>query len=237
MAYFGDTVAHAALLGVAFGVLFKVNQHLAVLAVCIVLAFSISYLHTNRLSVDTALGIFSHGSLAIGLLLISLLSGTRFNLQAVLMGEILAIDHRDLIVISCAGIGILIALIALWKKLLLLSIDEEICIAEGLDHKRYRLFLTGMIALAIGLGIDLVGALLVSAFLIIPAAAARTISSSPEAMVFIAAAISILASITGTFSSAIFDTPTGPSIVVAALFLFMVLTLTRRDKARAFTRD
>lgn len=221
MAYFGDTVAHASLLGVSLGLFFEVNQSYTVLFVCIALALFVGYFHAHRLSTDTTLGIFAHGSLALGLLMVTAINYKRVNIQSILMGDILTVNYADVTLFACVAFAILAVLGKYWKRLLLSAIDEDIAQVEGYSQTVNRLLLMLLITVTIALSINLVGVLLVSALLIIPAAAARNLASSPEAMALIAAIIGAFAAIAGIVVSMFVNAPAGPAIVSSALGVFI----------------
>lgn len=221
MAYFGDTVAHASLLGVSIGILFEVSQSIAVLATCLCLSFALSYLKAKNLSNDTSLGIFAHGSLALGLLIVTLISHKRVSIQAILMGDILTVNYFDLWILLGSAIAVLCVLCLFWKKLLLSTIDKDLASVEGHPIRQSQLILSLLITVTISFGVNLVGVLLVSAMLIIPAASARSLTSSPEAMALVAAAIGAACSVIGIVVSAYSNTPAGPAIVSTSLAIFI----------------
>ena len=229
MAYFGDTIAHAALLGVALFVLTEVvSLTLAMLLVALMIAFILSRLNADkRFSSDTILGILSHGTLAFGVLLIAL-SKKRVDLDAYLFGDILAMSWNDVFLLGGIGIVVLFLLRLSWRPLLMVTLHPAIAHVEGVHVKRTQLLLTLLLAAVIALSIKLVGVLLITALLIIPAASARYLAASPTAMALWASgmgALSVTAGVLGSFS---LDTPTGPTIVVMSVFVFVLLATVAR---------
>lgn len=223
MSYFGDTLAHSALLGVALGLFLSINISLAIIAACALIAVILVGLEQrNTLSTDTLLGVLSHGSLALGLVCVSLFSDTRLNLYGYLFGDFLTVSGEELIAIYSAVIIIGILLCMFWKPLLMIAIDEELARVEGLNVTRLKLLLMLMMACLIALAMKIVGVMLITALLIIPAATARRFSSSPEAMAAIASGLGIISVIGGLFSSYLWDIPAGPAVVLSALVLFSV---------------
>ena len=222
MAYFGDTVAHASLLGVCIGLLLEINTSYSVLFVCIALTFLVGYFSARKLSTDTTLGIFAHGSLALGLLLVTAINYKRVNLQSILMGDILTVNYLDVTIFACAAAAIMALLVRFWKRLLLSAIDEDIAQVEGYSQTTNRLLLMMLITVTIALSINLVGVLLISALLIIPAAAARNLARSPEAMAIVAALIGAFAATVGIVISIFVNAPVGPAIVTSALSVFIL---------------
>ncbi len=228
MAYFGDTVAHAALLGVALALAFDIGVIPAVLAVAAVVALAVARGTGRRYAADTLLGVLAHGGLAVGLVVLSFLPGGRGDLSAWLFGDILAVGVGDLALIwGAAGLAGL-ALWLGWARLLNSTINEELAWAEGGNPERDRLLLTLALALLVAAALKVVGALLITAMVIVPAAAARPLARTPEAMVLAAALIGAAAALGGLRLAWVADTPAGPSMVVVALGLFLVSNLLRR---------
>ncbi len=226
MAYFGDTMAHSALLGVALSLLLHVNLTVAVFGVAAVVSLALLALQRRgALSTDALLGILSHSTLAIGLVLAAFLTWVRFDLMTYLFGDILAVGQTDILMIWGGGVLVLLALAKIWRPLIAATVNPELAEAEGMQPERTRLFFMLLLALVIAIAIKVVGILLVTAMLIIPAAAARRFSSSPEVMAVMASGLGMIAVAGGLFGSLRFDTPSGPSIVVAALVIFLVSLL------------
>ena len=223
MAYFGDTVAHSSLLGVALGLLLGFNVMLGVFAAGFAVALVLSgFLREKWLSGDTVLGTLSHASLSLGVIVISLMTWLRVDLMGYLFGDILAVSLTDLYWVYGGGMLVLVLLVLLWRPLLAVTVDQELARAEGIEAARYELMLMLIIAAVIALAMKIVGVLLVTSLLIIPAAAARHLSRTPEQMALIAAIVGVLSVLLGLFASFQFDTPSGPSIVLASLMLFLI---------------
>lgn len=228
MAYLGDTVAHAALLGVAVALALETGVIPAVLAVAVVVALAVARGTGRRYAADTLLGVMAHGGLAVGLVVLSFLPGGRGDLSAYLFGDILAVSASDLALIwGAAGLAGL-ALWLGWARLLNSTINEELAWAEGGNPDHDRILLTLALALLVAAALKVVGALLITAMLILPAAAARPLAKNPEAMVLAAALIGAAAALGGLRLAWVADTPAGPSMVVVALGLFLVTNLLRR---------
>ena len=225
----GLTLAHSALLGVVFGLLAGIEPSLGILVLALALALALAATQgQRRLTSDTVLGIVSHGALAAGLVALSLLENVRVNLMGWLMGDILAVGWADVAVIWGGGALALLALWRLWPTLLAMSVDEELAAAEGHNVAGARLALMLLVALVVAGAMKVVGVLLVTALLIIPAAAARALSRTPEQMAAWASGLGMAAVVCGLGGSWRFDTPTGPSVVVAAVLLFGLAQLSRR---------
>ncbi|HWV14323.1 MAG TPA: zinc ABC transporter permease subunit ZnuB [Cellvibrio sp.] len=229
MAYFGDTLAHSALLGVTFGLLLGINLNLAVALGCLLLALVLVALQQNRfLATDTLLGILSHSTLALGLVCVSLFSETRIDLLAYLFGDILSVSPLDVASIWIISASVIIVIAWLWRPLLAITVHEELAEVEGVPVARVRTLLMLLMALVIAIAMKVVGVLLITALLIIPAAASRRLSSTPESMAIIASLLGCLAVSLGLMASYYWDSPAGPSIVLAATGLF-ILTLSKKQ--------
>lgn len=221
LAYFGDTLAHSALLGAALGVMLEIHPLLAVAATSLVLAGALVALQTQpQLASDTLLGILSHGTLALGLVCASLVADTRIDLWGLLFGDLLTATRTDLMVIYAVAIAVLLMLWVFWRPLVFATLDETLAQVEGVPTARLRLLLMGLIALVVALAMKVVGVLLITALLIIPAATSRRFSRSPEAMAVGAALLGMIAVMGGLSFSYWVDTPAGPSIVLTASLLF-----------------
>ncbi|KQV34697.1 MULTISPECIES: metal ABC transporter permease [unclassified Rhizobium] len=226
MAYFGDTMAHSALLGVALSLLFDLNLMLSVFIVAAAVSLLLLLLQRRgALSTDALLGILSHSALSIGLVMVAFMTWVRIDLVGFLFGDILAVSEADIDLVWGGGILVLFAMVYLWRPLLASTVNAELAEAEGMRPERARLYFMLLMALVIAIAMKIVGILLITALLIIPAATARRFASSPEIMAVLASVIGVLAVTGGLFGSLHFDTPSGPSIVVAALGLFVVSLL------------
>lgn len=240
MAYFGDTISHSALLGVALSLLLQVNLTLAVFVVAAIVSILLLFLQRRQaLSADALLGILSHATLAIGLVMVAFMTWVRIDLIAFLFGDILAVTWTDIAMIWGGGILVLAAIAWLWRPLLASTVSSDLAEAEGLRPERARLFFMLLMAVVIAIAMKIVGIMLITSLLIIPAAAARRFAATPEAMAVLASLVGAVAVVGGLFGSLGYDTPSGPSIVVAALMLFIVslLPLGRRDGARAAQQE
>ena len=223
MAYFGDTLSHSALLGVALGFLLGVDLNLAVVLLCVGVALVfVALQQQRRLAGDTLLGILSHSALSLGLVALAFLETVRVDLMGYLFGDILAVSLGDLAWIYGGGAVVLAAMVALWRPLLAITVHEELAQVDGVNVKRTRLAFMLLVALVIAAAMKVVGILLITSLLILPAAAARRVARTPEAMAAMAAIAGALAVLGGIAASLRWDLPTGPAIVVAAGTLFAI---------------
>lgn len=222
LAYFGDTVAHAALLGVALGLLLNVNITLAVVAVAATISLCVLGLQQRGgLPADALLGLLSHASLAVGLVVLAFMTWVRVDLMGFLFGDILAVSRTDIAIIYAGGLAVLGVLAWIWHPLFAATVNRDLAAAEGLNPDRVNVIFTLLLAVVIAISIKIVGVLLITALLIIPAATARFFSRNPEQMAALAAVAGTISVIGGLYGSLTFDTPSGPSIVVAGLGLFI----------------
>ena len=223
MSYFGDTLSHAALLGVAFGFLLNINLFYAIILVTLILAIGLLWLESQKqLPVDTLLGILAHSALSLGLVVISLMNNIRIDLMGYLFGDLLSITMFDVyqIVICVVTIGLL--LIWRWNHFLFITVSEELAFSHEINVPITKFILTILLALTIGIAMKFVGALIITALLIIPAATAKYYAKNPESMAIIAILIGMISIIGGILFSLFYDTPTGPSVVLSNTCLFFI---------------
>ena len=226
LSYFGDTLSHSALLGVTMAYSFELNIALSVFIISSLIALILIQLQKKtNLPGDALLGLLAHSSLAVGLVVIGFLSFIRFDIMGLLFGDILAVTTNDLIIIWTGGVLILFVLKLIWKPLFASTVNYELAEAEGLNPDRSKAIFTILMAAVIAISIKMVGLLLITGMLIIPAAMARNISDSPKKMVLYSIIGGLLSVILGLFTSLEFNTSSGPSIIMAALFLFILSLL------------
>lgn len=230
MAYFGDTLAHSALLGVALAISADVLPVVGVAIIGISIAGLLFWLEQNReFTTDTLLGILSHSALALGLIVISIAQeqGPGIDLMAYLFGDILAVGGRELAWIYGVALVILVLFSYLWRSLLSISVHEELARTDGVSVSRTRFIFMLLLALTIAVAIKVVGVLLITALLIIPAASARLFSNTPIQMVLLSVVFAIMSVVFGLGASLYWDVSTGPAIVVAASAAFFTSQLVR----------
>ena len=223
LSYFGDTLAHSSLLGVTIAFSLELNIALSVFIISSLIALILIQLQKKtNLPGDALLGLLAHSSLAVGLVVIGFLTFIRFDIMGLLFGDILAVTINDLYIIWIGGALILITLKIIWKSLFASTVNYELAEAEGLNPDRAKAVFTILMAAIIAISIKMVGLLLITGMLIIPAAMARNISTSPKGMVIFSVIGGLLSVIIGLFSSLEFNTPSGPSIIAASLLLFIL---------------
>lgn len=227
MAYFGDATSHAALLGVALALATELPIFAMVLFVALIMATIVSSLSERQVSTDALLGVLAHAALALGLVSVSLIPGQTVPLDAYLFGEILAVNPSELALIWGGGLTVLVLLMWRWSALLCATLSPDLAQASGINTKIEQLVLTLSLALTVAVAIKVVGALLIAAMLIIPAASARSIAKTPETMALAAAGFGAASVLGGLALSFAVNTPTGPSIVTLAAAIFAVTTALR----------
>ena len=223
MAYYGETVAQAGLIGIAAGLALSLNLTASVLFVTLAVSALLVLLSRQQMvPFNSLLGLLAHAALAVGVIAASLVRGPQLDLMAFLFGDIFAITGSDLQWIYIGGAVALAALVYVWRPLLSLSVHEDLAAAEGTPTERVKLLFVLVLALVVAIAIKIVGVLLTIAFLIMPAAAARPLSETPEQMALFAAIFGALSVALGLFVSLTFDTPGGPSIVLVLALFFVV---------------
>ena len=230
LSFFGDTLAHSALLGVILSVSFDINISLSIFTVSSLVALLLLRLQkTTYLANDALLGLLSHSSLAIGLVVLGFLSFIRFDIMGVLFGDILSVNINDLLAIWLGGALILLVLWFIWKPLFASTVNYELAEAEGMKPERMNAIFTILLAALIAIAIKMVGLLLITGMLIIPTAMARNLSNNPKQMVIFSVIGGLLSVLIGLYASFEINTSSGPTIVTVALILF-ILSLTKVQK-------
>ncbi|MDD1792934.1 zinc ABC transporter permease subunit ZnuB [Enterovibrio makurazakiensis] len=223
MAYFGDTLAHASLFGLALGFMLQVSLNLALIASCLTIAILLVALQRkSSVSTDTLLGIIAHTSLSLGLVSISFVDDLRVDLMSYLFGDLLSVTFADLSLIAAGCAFVSIALYLLWRPLLAITVNEDMARVDGYNVDRLKLILMLMVGLVIAIAMKFVGALIITSLMIIPAATARRFAVSPEQMAMLASGIGMISVVGGIALSWFKDTPAGPSVVVVAGLLFFL---------------
>ena len=230
LSFFGDTLAHSALLGVILSVSFDINISLSVFVVSSLVALLLLKLqNTTNLASDSLLGLLSHSSLAIGLVVLGFLSFIRFDIMGILFGDILSVSVNDLLIIWIGGATILVVLWRIWKPLFAATVNYELAEAEGMQPDRINVIFTILLAALIAISIKMVGLLLITGMLIIPTAMARNLSNNPKQMVIFSIIGGLLSVFIGLYTSFEINTASGPTIITVALILF-ILSLTKIQK-------
>jgi len=231
MAFYGDTLSHSALLGVAAGLIAGISPAIGALVVCLLVAASYAAMQSMRsVPSDTLLAVIAHGSLAAGLIAITVLAPGYVNVESYLFGDLLAIGDTELATIYAIGMVVALCTGFCWRAWLAISVDEELARVEGVAVARHKLLQMLVMASLVAVAMNVVGALLVTALLVIPPAAARAIARSPEQVALFGAGVGALSVIGGLMGSWHADSPAGPSVVMTAVALFGLLHVFSRLK-------
>ena len=225
LAYFGDTLSHSALLGVAMALLLELNITLSVFFISLSFHFCSFCFKREHPLFRHLTWAACHATLAIGLVVLAFMTWVRVDLMGFLFGDILAVTTEDLAVIWFGGLAVLTSLSFIWRRLFAAKVNYVLAKAEGVKPDFINIVFMVLVAAVIAVSMKLVGVLLITALLIIPAATARRFSQSPEHMAIIASIIGTLSVFAGLNGSLQWDTPAGPSIVVAALAGFIISVL------------
>jgi zinc transport system permease protein len=229
MSYFSESISHSALLGVSLGLATGLGIHTGLVVIGVIFASLIVVLQQRKiLSNDAILGIFSHLALSLGIVILSIVGGSNTDYFSLLFGDILSITHQDIIWIYAILIIVVGLLVIFWQRLLLLTLNEELAVSQGLNSAIYQLLFMLMIALTVSVSVQIVGVLLITSLLIIPPAVARMFARTPKAMAFQSIGISIAAVLMGLSASLFYDLATGPMIVIALGVLFVASQLLPR---------
>ncbi len=222
MAFFGDAIAHSAFTGIALGLMLGVEPSLSAVAFAVLIALGMGYLQSrSRIPSDTIIGVFFSGSAALGILLIGLLQGYRTDLFAYLFGDILTIGWGDLLATTLLLAGVGAAVTVTRRPLLQVALNRDLAAVQGVPVAAMEYTLMVLLAITVAVSIKIVGIILVTALLIIPAAAARNVSRSIRQMFFLAAIFGEVAALLGLLGSYALNTASGPTIVMASIALFV----------------
>jgi zinc transport system permease protein len=234
MPYIGDSIAHACVLGIVIALFYNINIELALLVNSIVFVGIIVYLRNEKIN-DILIVIFSYSFLALGLFLVTFVNNNQTDIFSYLFGDILLVTPRDIIVVLIMSVGILSWLFYRWKSLLLSSINEDLAIIEGCNTKKLELELMIAIACIVSFALKIIGVLMVTALLIIPATAARNISYNPASMVIKSVIIGIISVSLGLWLSYIVDSPSGPSIIIFNILAVILSLFYKRFFMKTFS--
>ena len=222
MSYYGESIAHSSLLGVGLGIVMGIGINPGVIFTCLLFGILFLWLQQSKiLSSDTLLGVLAHLALSVGVIVISM-NRVKIDIHSFLFGDILTVTQNDLWGMYLAVLVVVIIICLNWSSLLLVTIDEDLAKAEGVNPLFINLLLTSILTIVVAVSIQIIGLLLITSMLIIPAAASRRLVNSPETMAVVATVIGILSVIIGIFLSVEIDAPSGPSIVVVSAVLFFL---------------
>lgn len=229
LAFFGDTLSHGALLGVALGTLLAIDVTLAVILCATLIALGLYLLQRQQrdLGADTLLSVLAHTALAFGMIAVSVIEGARPNLVGLLFGDILFVTPADAVLIAVGAALLLGVLVAAWRPITSATVQEDLARVEGVNTEAVKLLLVVLLALMVAFAMKIVGLLLITALLIVPAATARRFARDPGTMAIIASLLGGVSVVVGMTASWYADLPAGPAIVASAATLFVLSRLAR----------
>lgn len=226
LAYFGDALAHGGLFGIALGTWLSISEHATTFIISIAFAaFMTVLMRRGTLASDTLLGILAHSAMAIGIVSLALLDEPLAHMHEALLGHITSLTSADLMVLAMATLIVWAALYRVWPALVLLCLHEDLARAEGIKRDHMHLLIMVLMSLSVAVGVKLVGVLLMTSFLIIPAATARQFASSPGQMVRLSLLFGLSATLLGLALSLMSALPPGPAMVAISSLQFVLVYL------------
>lgn len=229
MAFFSDAISHSAFAGIAAGILLGMDISFTSIAFAILLAMLIAYLsERTSLSHDTVIGVAFSGAMAVGIFLIGFMKGYRADLFSYLFGDILALTGRDIIILYSLGPGIIIILLLLSRPLLQITFNRELASVSGLPVRLLEYIMFFLIAIAVTVSLKIVGIILVTSMIIVPAASAKNIAESLNSFFFLSSLFGLISVTLGLSGSLFLNTPAGPTIILTSVLIFLLTTIKRR---------
>lgn len=223
LSFFSDALGHSTLLGISLGIAVGISPSVVVLPFALLFAVGVTYLlEKTDLWTDALLNLIYSSALAISVIVLSLSGRYQGSINTLLFGDILALQTADLVVSGLLLIGCTLFIGLTLRTQMLLTLNEPLAIARGINVSAHRMAFMILLSLVVATAIKAIGVLLVGAFVVIPACAARSLSRNFTSYVLLSAGIGALSAILGMFLSAVFNLPSGPSIVVAQFALFLV---------------
>jgi zinc/manganese transport system permease protein len=226
LSFFSDALGHSALLGIALGVSLGLDPTLVLIPFAVLFALGVNQLaRRSRLPGDALLNIIYSSSLALAVVVLSRLPGWKGGLQQLLFGDILGVTTRDLALLASLLLATGLCLLLTGRRQILLTIDESLALSRGVAAEGQRLLFVVVLAVVVALSIKAVGVLLISAFVVIPACAARLVSANFRVYMLLAALLGASCAVLGLLASAAFDLPSGPSVVIVQGLVFLLALL------------
>ncbi len=226
LSFFSHAVGHAALVGIAMGVLLNLEPTWMLLPFTLLFGLVVLYLidHTDLWS-DSILNIVLSGALAIGVILTSFIQSYRGNLMGILFGDILAVNWTDLALTLLLLLTTGIILFSTLRQQILLTLNQAVAKVQGVSVEFHRYLFVVLLSLTVAVSIKAVGILLVNAFLVIPAATSKLLSQQFSPYLAISMLLGALSSVVGMGVSGVFNFPSGPSIVLVQFVLFLLVVV------------
>ncbi|MGF1570797.1 MAG: metal ABC transporter permease [Nodosilinea sp.] len=231
LSFFSDALGHSALLGISLGLLFGMSPGSVLLPFAVLFALGVTYLlERTRLWTDALLNIVYSSSLAIGVILLTFVGQYKGGINSILFGDILAVRQGDLVVSMVLLIVCVVFVGLTLRSQILLTLHEPLAISSGIAASAHRTVFVVLLALVVGASIQAIGVLLISAFVVIPACAARMLSCTFTGYIILSAVLGALGSLLGMVLSALLNLPSGPAIVTMQLAIFLTAVVLPRAK-------
>ncbi|HJN85151.1 MAG TPA: iron chelate uptake ABC transporter family permease subunit [Patescibacteria group bacterium] len=233
MAFFGDGIAHASLAGVAIGLLAGFAPLPIAIVYAILVALAIYWFEANtKLNSDTIIGIFFTASMALGVVLMSFIPGFQPELISFLFGNILSISTSDVITVAILSVVIMTWLLIYRRHLTYISLDKDSAKIAGINSSLHDIIFYIALATAVVLGVKILGIILVSALLLIPAATSRLLTGTFNSFFWVSIVVSMLSVVLGLLLSFFLDAPSGATIILVATAVFFMVAIVTRVSTR-----
>ena len=228
MSFFSDAISHSAFAGIAVGAMLGIDLSLSSIGMAVIISFIIAFLsERTSLSHDTAIGIAFSGAIASGMLIMGMMKGYRADLFSYLFGDILAITNLDLLIILSVGVLAVATMMIFFKSFLQITFNRELAQVEGINVRFFEYLLFFIIAIVVTVSLKIIGMILVTSLIIVPAAAAKNVSSNMRQLFSYSSFFGVISGIVGLAGSVYLDTASGPTIVLVSIGIF-ILTLFKR---------
>lgn len=226
LSFFSDTLGHSALLGISISLWLGLDPSWVLLPFAVLFAIGVTYLieHT-RLWTDALLNIVYSSSLAVGIIILSFRNSYQGGINNILFGDILGVRQLDLILSFILLLACIAFITLTLRSQMLITLNEPLAIARGVAVTPHRTVFIVLLSLLVGISIKAIGVLLISAFVVIPSCAARLLSRTFGSYIIISAGLGAFSAVLGMILSAMFNLPSGPSIVAMQLTIFLLATM------------
>ncbi len=229
MSFFSDAISHSAFAGIAVGALLGIDLSLSSIVMAVIMSFVIAYLsERTSLSHDTVIGVAFSGVIATGMLIMGMMKGYRADLFSYLFGDILAVTMADLFIIMSVGILAVVTMLVFFKSFLQITFNRDLAQVEGINVRFFEYLLFFIIAIVVTVSLKIIGIILVTSLIIVPAAAAKNIASNMRQLFSYSSLFGVISGILGLAGSVYLDTASGPTIVLVSIGIFILTMLKSR---------
>ncbi|MCE5286040.1 MAG: metal ABC transporter permease [Pelosinus sp.] len=223
MAFFSDSIGHGAFTGIAIGAIVGILKPvLATILFSVVFAMAITFIkNKSRTSTDTVIGVFSSTAIALGLVLMS--QGKSFNkFSAYLVGDLLSITPFEIGMLCAVFMAVMLIWLVYFNKLLIISINPSLAASRGINTMAVEMIFSAVIAVVVAISIQWVGILIINSMLVLPAAAARNVTTNVQGYHVVSIVLALCAGVSGLILSYYLNTITGATIVLIAAMMFFI---------------